>query len=227
MANQTLVDTGALDLVQGNVDPAAELISALVQPNSGISVVPQSAQFVGRVGNIADANTAQSALLNDAGNGPFQLVSFDSTLPTVAFPTHAILMTNGLANIPSSNTNTEFDHRAVNGTAPGGTSTSDVALLRSILGDQNKAINDVNSLKFSFTVPANGSSVEADFVFGSDEYPETDVTDIFAFVVDGKNYAVFADNSLVSFQKTHEQNFNSNTTNAYGIEYDGISNKLH
>src|SRR4029079_17362552 len=77
-------------------------------------------------------------------------------------------------------------------------------------------------------VEAGKSSIEADFVYGSDEFPDQSVTDIFAFIVDGKNFAFFKDGSLVTFvQGVNQDNFHGNTQNQYAIEYDGVSDALH
>ena len=108
-------------------------------------------------------------------------------------------------------------------------SCSDEDLVEILNGaDYYEPIFDVNSVSFDFTVKPGLNIVEADFIFGSDEFPEHEVTDIFAFIIDGENFAYFPDGSLISFVKdNNEKYFNDNPTESYGLEYDGISNTLH
>jgi hypothetical protein len=228
--SHSLVHAGVLDLIEGEDDPIAQLIAALVQPDSGITVIPESIRFVGRVGDGADPNTAQSAVFRNSGEVLFELPAAEPSFPTIAFPSNGILLTSGSANLPSSNTGSRFEPSSLGISAPDGGSVEDKAVLEGILAaaELTSNVNDVNLIEFQFTVSSEKTSIEADFVFGSDEFPDQSVTDIFAFIVDGRNFAFFADGSLVSFvQGTNAQNFNDNTNQAYGIEYDGLSNLLH
>jgi hypothetical protein len=79
-------------------------------------------------------------------------------------------------------------------------------------------------------VPAGITSVEMDFVFASDEFPDQNVSDVFGVFVDGTNFAFFQDGRLVSFVTgVNADNFNDNDFNTgnYDNQYDGISNSLH
>lgn len=203
-----------LDLIESGEDPIAELTDALLAPDSGISIISGSEIFVGSVG---DGNNAQSATYTD-----FNLVPNNQGLPTITNP-DGIFLTSGTANIPFTNTDTSFDPFI-----PGTGSDADLSAILSAAG-LNTVTNDVNFLQFDFTVDPDSTSVEADFVFGSDEFPDQSVTDVFAFIVDDTNFAFFQDGSLVSFVAgANADNFNDNDlgTNNYNLEYDGISNSL-
>jgi hypothetical protein len=209
-----------LDLLETPDVPTTILPAALLGASSGISIVGGSVSFVGDVGDGINHNTAQSATYTG-----FNLVPSLAGFPTIS-QTDGIFLTSGTANIPFTNTDTSFD--------PNIPATGGDAQLTAILvaaSAPSTAVNDVNYLQFSFTTAAGMTSVEANFVFGSDEFPDQGVTDVFAFIVDGKNYAFFQDGSLVSFVTgVNAANFNNNnffSTVNYPIEYDGISNSLH
>ncbi len=197
------------DLIEGTDDPNTLLPAALLGPNNGIDIVDGTVNFVGRVGDGTDPNTAQSATYTN-----FNLSSSGSG-PNISNP-DGIFLTSGVANLPSTNTDTSFT---------GETGTGSDADLTAIAGPQT---NDVNSLEFDFTVnDPSFNAITANFVFGSDEFPDQLVTDAFAFIVDGQNYAVFPDGSLVSFVTgANASNFNDNGSSNYPLEYDGISNSL-
>lgn len=202
-----------LDLIETPDDPIAELSAALVAAGGGVTIVGGSENFVGAVGDGTNANSAQSATYTG-----FNLVPNNAGPPTITNP-DGIFLTSGTANIPLTNTNTSFDPFI-----PG---TGGDADLTAISGSNT---NDVNIFEFDFTVAAGQTSIEADFVFGSDEFPDQGVTDVFGFFVDGTNFAFFPDGSLVSFvQGANAANFNDNAISPfnYNLEYDGISNSLH
>ncbi|MGK7951249.1 MAG: choice-of-anchor L domain-containing protein [Xenococcaceae cyanobacterium] len=203
------------DLIEGTDDPNTLLPAALLGPNNGIDIVDGTVNFVGRVGDGTDPNTAQSATYTN-----FNLSSSGSG-PNISNP-DGIFLTSGVANLPSTNTDASFDHGSVGVAAPGTGSDAD---LTAIAGT---GTNDVNSLEFDFTVnDPSFNAITANFVFGSDEFPDQSVTDAFAFIVDGQNYAVFPDGSLVSFVTgANASNFNDNASSNYPLEYDGISNSL-
>ncbi len=204
-----------LDLIESGDDPITELSAALLAPSSGITIAGGTEAFVGLVG---DGDLAQSATYTD-----LSLVPNNTGLPIISNP-DGIFLTSGVANLPFTNTESYFSNETVGNAHPGTGSDAD---LIAITGG---AINDVNYFSFDFTVAAGSSSIEADFVFGSDEFPDQGVTDVFAFIVDGTNYAFFQDGSLVSFvMGANAANFNDNNigTNNYNLEYDGISNSLH
>jgi hypothetical protein len=205
-----------LDLIEGEDDPVAQLTDALLGASSGIDVVEGSEAFVGRVGDGESPDTAQSAtytgfLLEHAQGGP-SISNVDGAF-----------LTSGNANIPFENTQTDFTGNPATG------GDDDLNEILTEAGAPSNVTNDVNIIEFDFTVGAGFAAVGASFVFGSDEFPDQGVTDVFAFIVDDVNYARFADGSLVSFVVgENEANFNDNSAEpyAYAIEYDGISNRL-
>jgi hypothetical protein len=182
-------------------DAAAQLIPALIAPGSGINVEAGSEAFQGSL------SAAQSGTYTG-----FSLAPASGSGPTLTLP-NGIVMTSGTANLPLSNTLNQF-----NPVFPG--SGSNAAL--STLAGTNT--NDANSLSFNFTVDT-GNSVQAQFVFGTDEFPTQSVTDIFGFFVDGVNYAVFPGGELISNTPGNPTNFISNPVGAgeYGIEYNGLT----
>lgn len=110
----------------------------------------------------------------------------------------------------------------------------------------NQATYDANVLKFSFTVAPGVNAVTTNFVFASEEYPEWTglFRDGFAFVVDGVNYARFADHSFVTLSNPgastlanpittegSNQFLLDNRPDAFGqqvapMEYDGLTHVL-
>jgi hypothetical protein len=123
------------------------------------------------------------------------------------------VLTSGTANLPLTNTVNQF-----NPVIPASGSN---AALSTLAGTST---NDANVLGFSFTV-ASGNSVQAQFVFGSDEFPTQSVTDIFGFFVDGVNYAKFPGGELISNTPGNPTNFINNPVGSglYGIEYNGLT----
>lgn len=182
-------------------DAAAQLIGPLLAPGSGITVQPGSATYQG--------NTAVGQSGTYTG---FNLVPGSGGGPTLTLP-DGIVLTSGTANLPLTNTVNQF-----NGAFPGSGSN---ALLSTLAGTNT---NDANALGFSFTV-SSGNAVQAQFVFGTDEFPTQSVTDIFGFFVDGVNYAKFPGGELISNTPGNPTNFISNpvASDPYGIEYNGLT----
>ena len=182
-------------------DASAQLIPSLLAPGSGISVDPGSATYQGSLA------VGQSGLYTG-----FILAPSSGSGPTLVLP-DGIVLTSGTANLPQTNTVNQF-----NPATPG---TGGNALLSTLTG---ASINDANALGFSFTV-ASGNSVQAQFVFGTDEFPTQTVTDIFGFFVDGVNYAQFPGGELISNTPGNPTNFIPNpvATDLYGIEYNGLT----
>ncbi len=205
------------------VSPAQSVANALLAGGSGISIVGGTETFVGRIGDGINANTAQSALYSN-----FALTGNNGS-PSVS-NVDGVLLTSGVANLPTTNTDTSFDHGSVGVSAPGTGGDADLTNILVNAGAPSSTVNDVNYISFDFTVDdTNNNAVMAQFVFGSDEFPDQGVTDVFAVIVDGVNYAFFPDNSLVSFVTgVNAANFNANNVGSgnYAIEYDGISNAL-
>jgi hypothetical protein len=203
MQAQALTVNGVLS------DAAAgtSLATAWLGASSGVTIVgPVS--YVGST-VVKQAGTYTDLTLNSSVS--------DAAHPNVALG-NGIVMTSGTTAIPSSNTQSSF------GVSLGLAGDPAIAAL------SGNPSFDANSLSFSFKVASGITSISTNFIFGSDEYPEfagTTFSDGFAFIVDGKNYAKFADGSAVSL-KTLGSNNNlvDNTKGAYGIEYDGITQAL-
>jgi len=199
-----------------NATAATKLTDAVLAPSSGINVV--SSTFVGDIANSStNPNDGQSGTYTG-----FNLVS-SSGGPTLNLP-NGIVLTSGTANIPLTNTNSSWEGGFP--TSPGTQGDPEVEALLQAAGGQS-VTNDVNSLVIEFTVAAGITSVSANFVFGSDEFPDQGVTDFFMFIVDGVNYAKFPDGSLVSFVVgQNAANFLNNGNGSpgqYGLEFDGVS----
>ena len=182
-------------------DAAAQLIPPLLAPGSGITVVPGTSTYQGSLA------AGQSGTYTG-----FNLVPGSGSGPTLSLP-NGIVLTSGTANLPLTNTVNQF-----NPVFPG---TGSNALLSTLTGNST---NDANALGFSFTV-ASGNSVQAQFVFGTDEFPTQSVTDIFGFFIDGVNYAKFPGGELISNTAGNPTNFIANPvgTSPYGIEYNGLT----
>lgn len=181
------------------------LIPALLAPVSGISVVGASGALQG---TITGPTTSQSGLFSG-----FNLAPSSGTTPTLNLP-NGILLTSGSANLPLTNTVNQF-----NPFFPG---SGGNAALTALAGT---GTNDANVLSFQFTVAPGAISVSAQFVFGTDEFPTQNVTDIFGFFVDGVNYAKFPNNDLISNTPGNPTNFIANPVGGglYGIEYNGLT----
>jgi len=200
-----------------NATAATKLANAVLAPTSGINVVGSTF-----VGDIATSSTNPSTGQSGTYTG-FSLVSSGSG-PTLNLP-NGIVLTSGTANIPFTNTNSSWEGYFPSSAGTG--ADTEVEAILAAAGAPSSITNNVNSLVIEFTVDAGITSVSANFVFGSDEFPDQGVTDFFMFIVDGVNYAKFPDGSLVSFvQGVNAANFlnNGNPTGAqYPIEFDGIS----
>jgi len=180
------------------------LTAAVLAPASGITVTPGSIAFQG----IATPNFQQSATYTG-----FSLAPSSGSTPTLNLP-NGIFLTSGSANIPTTNTLNSFSN------SPGSGSN---ALLSTLAGTNT---NDANALTFAFQVPLGTTSVSAQFVFGTDEFPTQSVTDIFGFFVDGVNFAKFPSGELISNTAGNPTNFIFNPVGSglYGIEYNGLTN---
>lgn len=197
----------ALSITGVTADPGATLVSAWLGSDSGITVTAGTVAYVG------NTSVQQSGIYTG-----FDLISSDPTKPDISLA-DGILLTTGTALIPMTNTASGF------GTV---TNTAGNSWINAMVGGQISS--DSNVLSFDFTVADGVTSVATSFVYGSEEFPEyagTAFADGFAFIVDGVNYARFADGSWVSLATlSSNTNLNNNTGGAYGIEYDGITNAL-
>jgi hypothetical protein len=194
-----------------NADAAANtLIPALLAPASGITVVGGSAALQG---NIAGPDFSQTGTYSG-----FNLAPSSGSTPTLVLQ-DGIFLTSGTANIPLTNTVNSFDPFT-----PGSGSNAALSAL-SVSKGGTSTINDANMLSFNFTVDPGATSVSAQFVFGTDEFPTQSVTDIFGFFVDGVNYAEFPSGELISNTPGNPTNFISNPVGGglYDIEYNGLT----
>ena len=197
-------------IINSDADGAiAALVPAVLAPSSGITVVPGSATFQGNVGT--------STLGQSGTYTGFNLAPSSGSTPTLVLP-NGIALSSGIANVP--NTNTTNQH---NPAFPG---TGSNALLGSLVAPIST--NDSNMLTFNFTVAPGQNAVSALFVFGTDEFPTQNVTDIFGFFVDGVNYAKFPSGELISNTPGNPTNFISNPVGSglYDIEYNGLTRVL-
>lgn len=172
--------TGALMLCASSVSAAtvvttstdaAALAAATLAAGSGISIVATSEAYVGE----------------STQGGTYTGFSYSNSSTSLSID-DGVVLTSGLATgiVVPTNTDASFD---------GSLGTSGDADLTTLAG----TTNDANVLSFDFTVGDGITSVALDFIFGSDEFPNQGVTDIFGFFVDGVNYAKFNDGSLVNF----------------------------
>ena len=191
--------------------------------SSHIHVEENTEDFVGNVGD--GEIPAQSATYTGFSLDAFTIEDpeggADISGPAIS-NVDGIFLTSGSAQIEQSNTTGGFGWTAGTG------GDADLSQILEEARSIHSVTNDVNSIEFDFTVDAGIVAVGADFVFGTDEYPEfTEYTDIFGFIVDGVNYARFADGSLVSFiEEGAAANFINNDAGGYAIEYDGVSLQL-
>lgn len=204
-----------VNAVDGNADNGASLVSSLLGASSGLSVT--SSNFGGAGVQSGTYSGFSSVGLGALGDG--------------------ITLSSGhVAEVPLSNTESSWDHGDIGQSEPesltGG--VSDDADLEQVLIDSgassnNQNVNDVNFLEFSFTVAdKTKNSVSASFAFGTEEYPDQSVTDIFAFFVDGVNYAFFPDGSLINFDEDGPSAgfYQSNLGDVFDIEWDGLTKIL-
>jgi len=196
---------------------AGALTSTLA--GTGISVVGGSESHIG--------TSTQGGTYSD-----FSLSNLSNTISI----SDGIVLTSGDATgiDLSGVTNTDSSFDGSLGTA--GDADANAVLLAA--GSPSSSTNDANVLEFQFTVDSGMTSVSADFIFGSDEYPNQGVTDIFAFFVDDINYAFFPDGSLVNFllgspaATTYLNDNDVGNSDQYsdgagdGFQYDGVTDLL-
>jgi len=196
----------SIDLIEGTDDPEGLLPAALLAPTSGITLVGP-VTFVGQVGTVGADFTAQSATYSN-----FVLAPSSGSTPTLVLP-DGIVLTTGSAQLPSTNTSNETS------VSPG---TGGDAQLSALAGVDTF---DANTLSFTFTTAPGATSVSAQFVFGTEEFPTQLVTDIFGFFVDGVNYARFPGGELISNTPGNPTNFINNPVGSglYRIEYNGLT----
>lgn len=182
------------------------LTNTLLAQNSGITVV----------GDVTYQGTNNATVQQSGTYTDFALVPANGDAPTLAMG-DGIVLTTGSANVVRNNYLNNFSTI----TNSGG-NTALAAL-------HGSPVFDANVLAFDFTVGAGVKSVSAQFVFGSEEYPTQDVTDIFGFFVDGVNYAVFPDGSKISNSGDGSHFIanplieNPGDMPRFGVEYNGLT----
>ena len=206
-ASFALVPIAASALVINEITTTAGiegvLLSKLLAPSSGITVVPGSFIYQGT----NTSSLAQSGLYTG-----FNLAPTSGSTPTLTLA-DGIVLSSGSAAVPLTNTVNNFSRNTGSGAN---------AALTTLAGGETL---DANVLTFDFTVAPGQTSVSAQFVFGTEEFPTQSVTDIFGFFVDGDNYAKFASGELISNTPGNPTNFIANPLGAglYGIEYNGLT----
>lgn len=157
--------------------------------------------------------------------GTFTGFSFSKSSASVAIGDGVVLTSGSINDIPGNDNSAVSDN-------PGAGSDADLEALSS-----QSVSEDANVLTFEFTVAAGITSVSLDFVFGTDEYPDQTVTDIFGVFVDGTNFAQYSDGSLVNFELGSpavsffvDNDFGSSDPlvdeSGTALEYDGVVNRL-
>ncbi|HZX26398.1 MAG TPA: choice-of-anchor L domain-containing protein [Telluria sp.] len=179
------------------------LASALLAPNSGISVVAGSVSV--------------------QASGPDAINFYDGSLTALGIGA-GLLLTSGTTP-GTSNTMPWF------GTDNGGAGDADIdAVVNTVFQTQSY---DATTLAFDFTVndPA-ATSVSFDLVFGSDEFPEwvDQFVDSAVVMVNGVNYALFNHDPMhplsVVSSNLAAGYFQDNASGFLPIEYDGVSHVL-
>lgn len=213
LAIATSANATSITTVDAAGDPAATaaLAAALLAPSSGITIVGGSEAYVGTPNQ----------------GGTYSDFSISNGTTTIALANDGVVLTSGLASgiLVADNTDASFD---------GSLGTPGNAQLDTLTPSST---NDASSLSFDFTVDPGITSVSAQFVFATDEYPDQSVTDIFGVFVDGVNYAEFSDGSVINFElgSISSSFFNDNdvgsatpfvTASGSEIQYDGILSVL-
>lgn len=184
---------------------AQSLVTTLIKPSTGISLVGGSAVYAG---------------LNSASS------TFDSlSLGVAKISGPGILLTTGDGTPNLSNTSGSFGEF----TNTGGDADLSTIVENAFSGaglTQDKAV-----LEFKINADPGIKTVAFDVVFGSDEYPEFSnslFVDIAAIFVNGKNAAFFGGDTKkpLSVLNPNLGYFQDNEPQVIAIEYDGISNKL-
>lgn len=202
-----MIASGASAVTVTPSSDAANLVTSILAPSSGITVVAGSEGLIG-------ADTQQGTYSD------FSLSSAQPGKPTFALPNGAVL-TSGSAGF-STTENTVNDFSVNSG-------TGSYAPLVTLAGDNGLSTTQFNAnvLSFDFTVAdptLNG--VTGQFLFATDEFPTQSVTDILGIFVNGINYAFFPDGSLVTNQPGNAGGFFTNNEvgdTDYPIEWNGLT----
>jgi hypothetical protein len=199
----------ALTITQTDSTSPLTMLNALLAPGSGINVIGGSLTYVGKTTPGKEQGATYSG---------FNLSPLSGPGATIINP-DGILLTTGTSQIPFTNTVPDFS----NGNTYPSPGTGPSGPLSAISG---LTTADKNFISFNFTLDPSKTSVNAKFVFASDEYPTQTVTDIFGFFVDGVNYAYFPGGALVS--NVPAANFQNNPlgSSGYQIEFNGLTTSL-
>ena len=202
------VSAQTISTINSTTGIANTLTNAVLAAGSGINVVAGSGTYQG---------TNTTSFQQSATYTGFNLVPSSGSSPTLTLA-NGIFLTTGNANLPKTNTVNNFVGQSGSG------ANAQLGALSASAGGTSTTL-DANRLGFSFTVGAGITSVSAQFVFGTDEFPTQSVTDIFGFFVDGVNYAKFSNGDLISNTPGNPTNFISNPVGGglYGIEYNGLT----
>jgi hypothetical protein len=185
-------------------DPVAQLIPALLAPNSGI-IVTQTREYQGSVPLGQSATYTGFNLAPSSGTGPTIILS------------NGIFLTTGTADIPLTNTTNQF-----NTAFPG---PGENRMLSRLIGESTELF-DINSLRFFFEVSGDQNAVSFQFVFGTEEFPTQSVKDIFGFAVNevlrGPH---FPNGHLIQNTPDNAEHFIHNPVDSelYSIEYNGLT----
>lgn len=200
--------TSAYAVTVAPTGDATALANATLAASSGISIVAGSAALIGEKDQ----------------QGIYSGFNLDSdTAPTLVLK-DGIVLTSGSANF--STTENQFAEATVDS----GTGAFQPLVDLALAGGLNTTQFNSNVLSFKFTLDdPTKNAVKAQFLFGTDEFPTQNVTDIMGIFVNGVNYAFFSNGDLVSNQSGDPNNFfNSNpvgsdATTSYGIEWNGLT----
>lgn len=208
MASSAAFAAPVIAPISTNAGITTTLINSLLAPSSGISVVGGSASYQGT----NNTNFQQSGTYTG-----FNLAPSSGSTPTLNL-NNGIVLTSGNVNVPLTNTLNNFTGQSGSG------SNAQLSALSASAGNSSTT-NDANVLSFNFTVAAGITSVSAQFVFATDEFPTQSVTDIFGFFVDGVNYAKFSNGQLIANTPGNPTNFILNPVGSglYDIEYNGLT----
>ena len=183
------------------------LTNALLAPSSGISIVGP-------------------VTLNQSGPGAVSF--YDGSLAPLGIGA-GLLLTSG--TVPGLSNTVGWFGQDNSGTTGFNNGDADInAVVNTVF---NTISYDATTLDFNFTIAdPQATSISFDLVFGSDEYPEwvDQFVDSAIVMVNGVNYALFNHDpmhplSVISSNLTAGY-FQDNTTNAFPIEYDGVSHLL-
>jgi hypothetical protein len=194
-------------------------------PEEGSGATVDIAGLLANSGEFLTGITVDAASITFQGNSspsaaPFTSVNLGTVDDTAFSLTNAgVLFTSGDGNPPTTNNQVE-----VSGFAGGAPLDSAVLSQTDPLVSPD-ALVDATVFTFLFTAAANVAAVVFEWMFGSEEFSDSDPeSDIAAVFVDGVNYLTFQDGSAVKFvDGSNESFFTDNTNGELAIEYSGVT----